>query len=270
MAIQKRKCSKNFKREKKTVRAAGYVRVSTEEQAKFGLSIAEQKASVEGFCHTYPIALEIYDDEGFSAKTSNRPSFQKMMADAKTKKFDIIICTRLDRISRNVADFSSLIDELNDINIGFISIKEQFDTTTPMGRAMMYIASVFAQLERETIAERVADALEFRAQQGKTTATGVLGYDRVGNELTVNLVEAKLVNLIFELYAKNKSLTTTRNLVNDLGHKGKFGSPFQASSIKLILNNKIYLGFNNWHGCQIQASHDPIICQSLWDTVHGV
>ena len=90
----------------------------------------------------------VYEDEGFSGKNINRPQFMKMMEDAKLKKFDTIICYRLDRISRNVSDFSSLIDELSSLSIGFISIKEQFDTTTPMGRAMMFISSVFAQLRK--------------------------------------------------------------------------------------------------------------------------
>ncbi|WP_297430759.1 recombinase family protein, partial [Clostridium sp.] len=84
----------------------------------------------------------IYEDEGFSGGNTNRPEFQKLMEDAKSKKFDILICYRLDRISRNVADFSSTLELLQNNNIDFISIREQFDTTTPMGRAMIYIASV--------------------------------------------------------------------------------------------------------------------------------
>lgn len=109
----------------------------------------------------------IYEDEGFSGGNTDRPEFQKMLKDARTKKFDTIICYRLDRISRNIADFSTLIDELQKLNIGFISIREQFDTSTPMGRAMMYIASVFAQLERETIAERIRDNMLELAKTGR-------------------------------------------------------------------------------------------------------
>ena len=82
----------------------------------------------------------VYEDEGFSGGNTNRPQFQKLIKDAKAKKIDILICYRLDRISRNVSDFSQLIKDLNKYNVNFISIREQFDTTTPMGRAMMYIA----------------------------------------------------------------------------------------------------------------------------------
>ncbi|MDV9850653.1 recombinase family protein [Clostridioides difficile] len=87
----------------------------------------------------------IYEDEGFSGSNIDRPQFKKMMQDAKDKKFNYLVCYRLDRISRNVSDFSTLIEKLNELNISFISIKEQFDTSTPMGRAMMFISSVFAR-----------------------------------------------------------------------------------------------------------------------------
>lgn len=91
----------------------------------------------------------------FLVEISIDPKVPKLLSDIKKEKFDILICYRLDRISRNVSDFSTTLEELQSYGVDFISIKEQFDTTTPMERAMIYIASVFAQLERETIAERV-------------------------------------------------------------------------------------------------------------------
>ena len=109
----------------------------------------------------------VYEDEGFSGGNIDRPQFKKMMQDAKDKKFDCLVCYRLDRISRNVSDFSTLIEKLNKLEISFISIKEQFDTSTPMGRAMMFISSVFAQLERETIAERIKDNMYELARSGR-------------------------------------------------------------------------------------------------------
>ena len=109
----------------------------------------------------------IYEDEGFSGGNLNRPGFRKMMEAAKERKFKMIIVYRLDRISRNISDFSGLIEELSHLDIAFVSIKEQFDTGTPMGRAMMYIASVFSQLERETIAERIRDNMHELAKTGR-------------------------------------------------------------------------------------------------------
>ena len=109
----------------------------------------------------------VYEDEGFSGGNLNRPDFKKMMEAAKNHKFKAIIVYRLDRISRNISDFAGLIEELSRLDIAFISIKEQFDTGTPMGRAMMYIASVFSQLERETIAERIRDNMHELAKTGR-------------------------------------------------------------------------------------------------------
>ena len=111
----------------------------------------------------------IYEDEGYSGGNLDRPKFKKLMSDIKTGNIDYLVCYRLDRISRNVADFSGTLEILQENHCNFISIKEQFDTTTPMGRAMIYIASVFAQLERETIAERVKDNMFEMAKNGYWT-----------------------------------------------------------------------------------------------------
>ena len=99
----------------------------------------------------------VFEDEGFSGGNTKRPKFQEMLKLCRKKQIKCIVCYRLDRISRNVSDYSALIEELNKLDVSFISINEKFDTSTSMGRAMMYIASVFAQLERETIAERIRD-----------------------------------------------------------------------------------------------------------------
>src|SRR3712207_3673241 len=109
----------------------------------------------------------IYEDEGFSGSNINRPKFKELLLDVKKNKFNVLICYRLDRISRNVADFSSTLELLQSNNISFVSIKEQFDTSTPMGKAMVYIASVFAQLERETIAERIRDNMLELSKTGR-------------------------------------------------------------------------------------------------------
>ena len=108
----------------------------------------------------------IYTDEGFSGKNTDRPEFQRMLSDAKAKKFDVIICYKFDRISRNVSDFSNLINKLNELNISFISVVEQFDTNSAICRAMMYLCTVFSQLERETISQRITDNMYSLATKG--------------------------------------------------------------------------------------------------------
>ena len=118
----------------------------------------------------------VYEDEGFSGGNLARPQFKKMMKDSQKIAFAAIVVYRFDRISRNIGDFAKLIEDLGDRHIDFISIREQFDTSSPMGRAMMYIASVFSQLERETIAERIRDNMHELSKTGRwlggTTPTG--------------------------------------------------------------------------------------------------
>ncbi|MFR3755417.1 MAG: recombinase family protein [Enterocloster sp.] len=158
--------------------------------------------------------IVVYEDEGFSAKNTNRPQFQKMLRDIKLNKPEYVVCYRLDRISRNVSDFSSLIEDLNSYNISFVCIKEEFDTSKPMGKAMMYIASVFAQLERETIAERVRDNMLMLARTGRwlggTTPTGftsekiqeiiIDGKIKTSCKLKDNPEELKTIDCILEKF----------------------------------------------------------------------
>ena len=115
----------------------------------------------------YDVEIVIYEDDGFSGGSIDRPKYKKFLIEEKIKPFDVLICYRLDRIGRNIADFSSLMEKITELGTSFISIKEQFDTKTPMGRAMMYIASVFAQLEREVIAERIRDNMIELAKTGR-------------------------------------------------------------------------------------------------------
>ena len=199
--------------------------------------------------------VAVYEDEGFSGGNLNRPDFKIMMDAAKKRKFKAIIVYRLDRISRNISDFASLIEELARLDISFVSIKEQFDTSTPMGRAMMYIASVFSQLERETIAERIRDNMHELAKTGRwlggTTPTGyasesvksitVDGKTKKACKLKLLPDEAEIIYKIFDLYEQYDSLTMTETELLRQGIKTKTGRSFTRFSIKFILQNPVYL-----------------------------
>lgn len=196
----------------------------------------------------------IYEDEGFSGRNTKRPEFQRMMKDAKDKKFKTLLCYRLDRISRNVTDFSNLIKELNKYNVDFVSLREQFDTTTPIGRAMMYIASVFSQLERETIAERIKDNLLELAKTGRWLGgTPPTGYEskaltvidsngkaRKMFKLSPIDEEIRLVKLIYNKYLELKSLTKVEEYMVTNRVNTKNGLDFKRYSLKLILSNPVY------------------------------
>ncbi len=196
----------------------------------------------------------VYEDEGFSGGTINRPQFKKMMDDARRKKFAVIVCYRLDRLSRNISDFSKLIDELSGLNIEFISVKEKFETDTPMGRAMMYIASVFSQLEREVIAERIRDNMLELAKTGRwlggVTPTGyesksiekvnVNGKNKKVFMLEQIPDEVQKIKMIFEKYIELKSLTKLETYLLKNNIKTKFGKVYTRYTLKTILRNIVY------------------------------
>ncbi|WP_010296010.1 recombinase family protein [Clostridium senegalense] len=223
-----------------------------------GESIENQIELCKEYCNrNYDEKIEfvVYEDEGFSGGNINRPQFKAMIKDIKAKEYDALICYRLDRISRNVADFSATLELLQANNCDFISIKEQFDTSTPMGRAMVYISSVFAQLERETIAERVRDNMVQLAKTGRwlggITPLGfdserIIYYDenfkeRSMSKLTVNDSEMELVKEIYELYYELKSATQVSKRLADKRIKGKRGGFLNSSRILDIISNPAYV-----------------------------
>lgn len=197
----------------------------------------------------------IYEDDGFSGGNNDRPEYKKMIRDAKNKKFSTLICYRLDRVSRNISDFSSTIEMLNSLDIAFISLKEQFDTSSPMGRAMMYIASVFAQLERETIAERIKDNMLALARTGRWLggnpptgyrSTQIVFYDERSNKKTMNKLEQipkeiYIVKQIFNKYLEFKSLSQVESWSLENNIRTCNGNFFNITGLRTILTNMVYV-----------------------------
>ena len=197
----------------------------------------------------------VFEDEGFSGGNLKRPDFQRMMAEVRQRKFKAIVVYRLDRISRNISDFTGLIDELTKLDVSFVSIREQFDTSTPMGRAMMFIISVFSQLERETIAERIRDNMHELAKTGRwlggNAPTGfkseavekvtVDGKTRKSFRLVPIPEEAEIPKLIFDLYTETDSLTAVEAELLRRRIKTKQGKDFTRFAIKAILQNPVYM-----------------------------
>lgn len=197
----------------------------------------------------------VFEDEGFSGGNLLRPDFQNMMTQVRQGRFRAIVVYRLDRISRNISDFTGLIDELTKLGVAFISIREQFDTSTPMGRAMMFIISVFSQLERETIAERIRDNMRELAKTGRwlggNTPTGfrsgpvsrvtVDGKTRRAYMLISIPEEIGIPKLIFDLYIQTDSLTAVEAELLRRRIKTKQGRDFTRFAIKAILNNPVYM-----------------------------
>lgn len=223
-----------------------------------GESIENQIDSCKDYIKRfYPSVTEfkIYEDEGFSGSNTNRPKFQQLLKDAKNKEFNILICYRLDRISRSVADFATTYSLLEENSISFISINEQFDTATPMGRAMMNISATFAQLERETIAERVRDNMIYLAKTGRWLggqepygykAEKTIYLDQNFEEKTLMKLspieeELKIIKLIYEKYIEFNSITQVSNFLIDCGVKGKNGGDWSTIQVSRILYNPLYV-----------------------------
>ena len=225
-----------------------------------GESIDNQIELCKNYCNAYvnngnELNYIVYEDEGFSGKNTNRPQFKHMIDDIKQKKIDTLICYRLDRISRNVADFSSTLELLQKYNVNFISIKERFDTSTPLGRAMIYIASVFAQLERETIAERVRDNMIQLAKSGRWLGGNIpygfnaekknyLSSDLKEKTLSIlspNEDELKVVKFVYAYYIKTHSIREVARALESNGILGKNGGHIDLTQIRRMLRNPLYV-----------------------------
>lgn len=227
----------------------------------------------------------VYEDEGFSGGSLERPKFKKMMADAADHSFRAIVVYRLDRISRNIGDFAKLIEQFNTMKIDFISIKEQFDTSSPMGRAMMYISSVFSQLERETIAERIRDNMHELSKTGRwlggVTPTGYVsesishvtidGKTRRACKLKPIPEEISIVKLIFEKFLETGSLTKTETHLLQNGFTTKNGKDFTRFALKNILTNPVYLiADSTAYQYLVENKVDLFSDENDFDGIHGI
>lgn len=190
----------------------------------------------------------IFEDDGFSGKDIIRPGFQKMFDLIKSNKIHTLIVYRLDRVSRSVADASNIIDTLSKCDTNFVSISERFDTSTPIGKAMINVSSTFAQLERETIAERIKDNFIELAKKGRWTGGQTpTGYKSIsvnnGDKQTMYLQQDEHINTIKIIFNKYKELHNLSQLAKLLAKdniKSKNGNYFQVNTIRDILINPVY------------------------------
>lgn len=196
----------------------------------------------------------VYEDEGFSGGSTKRPNFQRMMKDVHEGKIQTIVCYRLDRLTRNTKDCFEFIEELEHYGAAFISIKENFDLTTPTGRLMFTFVAALAQMERETIADRIRDNLQELAKTGRWLGGNTpLGYESMGTEyckvdgkkrktfhLKLIPEEAQLVQIIFSKFLEVKSLTKLETYLLNQDYKTRKGKPFSRFAIREIIMNPVY------------------------------
>lgn len=252
------------------MRAALYVRVSTEDQAKEGFSLDAQTKRLEAYCRVREWTVSgIYRDEGCSGRNADRPEYKRMM-DGRDS-WDVLVVLKMDRIHRNSVNFALMMDDLRRSGKEFNSMQEKFDTTTAMGRFVMDIVQRIAQLESEQIGERVKIGMARKARcgTGNMGSGHPYGYVYERGSLTVVEYEADVVRGIYSMHSDGMSLRSIADTLNNSFIQPKKGVKWTHQSVSKILHNPIYAGYLRWDGIVRAGEHAAIIGQDVFESVNG-
>jgi len=268
-------------------RCAVYCRVSTDERLdqEFN-SIDAQKDAGHAYVASQraegwiPVADD-YDDPGFSGGNTERPALKRLLADIEQGRVDIVVVYKIDRLTRSLADFCKMVEVFDAHGVSFVSVTQQLNTSTPMGRLMLNVLLSFAQFEREQTGERIRDKIAASKKKGLWMGgTPPLGYDVVNRQLVVNEAEAKTVRRVFEDMLTIGSPTQIAARLSDEGvttkawttqdERVRAGTRIDKKFIHATLRNRRYLGELPHRGVWYPAAHAPIIERELWDKVHAV
>ena len=253
------------------MKVALYLRVSTQEQAKEGYSIGEQEERLRNYCKAMLWDIfKIYVDPGYSGGDTNRPGLQDMIKDVEAGVVDKVVVYKLDRLSRSQLDTLYLIEKVFLVNdTDFVSMSENFDTSTPFGRAMIGILAVFAQLEREQIKERMGMGKEARAKEGKWHggSTPPIGYDydAAADLLIVNEYEAMQIRELYDLFLQGTPLRTIETMFTAKGYTHKHGSRWDPKTMRRLMRNKTYRGYIKYNGEYYKGEHEPIVDEETYN-----
>jgi site-specific DNA recombinase len=259
------------------LRCAIYCRKSSEEglDQTFNSLHAQRESClnyIRSQAHEGWIALDtMYDDPGFSGGTLDRPALQRLLRDVETGKVDTVVCYKIDRLSRSLADFVRLVEVLERHGTTFVSVTQLFCTTSSMGRLTLNVLLSFAQFEREVAAERIRD--KFAASRRKGMWMGghaPLGYDVRDRKLVVNVREAALVRHIFERFLQVGSATKLVQELNAAGQRTKRGKTFDKSQLYRVLHNRTYVGEVEHKRTAYAGEHEAIIDRDTWNKVHTI
>jgi len=250
------------------LRAALYARVSTEDQAKEGFSIPAQVKRLNSYCKArgWEVASE-YVDSGFSGRDTKRPAYLEMMEEKD--KWDVLVVLKMDRIHRNSKNFTVMMDDLKEWGKEFNSMQESFDTTTAIGRFVMDIIQRIAQLESEQIGERVKIGMSQKAIKGKGyMGFGMpFGFDYVEKKLIRLENEIRIVEEMFQMYLRGRSLQEIADRLNSQGTATKNGKQWSKGTIARILSNPLYCGYMRWDGRPVKAAHEPVVSVTVFEQV---
>lgn len=252
------------------LRVALYIRVSTQEQANEGYSVGEQTDRLKKYAEAMGwIVHKIYVDPGYSGGNTDRPGLKELIKDVKNGELDKVVVYKLDRLSRSQKDTLILIEDIFLANnVDFVSMSENFDTSTPIGRAVLGLLAVFAQLERDQIKERMGMGKEARAKEGKWHGgnTQPIGYDYNPSTdlLEVNEYEALQINELYDLFLSGMPYRTIETLFGEKGYKHKHGI-WQCKTMKAVIQNPLNIGFIKHRDELFPGVHDPIVDKEKFD-----
>jgi site-specific DNA recombinase len=269
---------------RRSVRCAIYTRVSTESglDQDFNSLDAQYDAAqayIRSQAHAgWTLVRTRYDDGGFSGGSTDRPALQQLLADIRAHRINVIVVYKVDRLTRSLADFAKLVELFDAHGVSFVSVTQQFNTTTSMGRLTLNVLLSFAQFEREVTSERIRDKIGASKRKGLWVGGVVpLGYQAKDRKITVVADEAKTVRHIFRRYLDLGSLNRLLADLRRTGVKTKLrplsngrtigGIPFTRGSLAALLRNRFYIGEVSYKGEIFPAEQPAILDRALFEAV---
>ena len=265
-------------------RCAIYTRKSHEEGLEQDFnSLDAQREACEAYITSqkhegWKMLPDYYDDGGISGATMERPALKQLLADVAAGRVDVIVVYKVDRLTRSLSDFAKIVDVLDKYSVSFVSVTQQFNTTSSMGRLTLNVLLSFAQFEREVTAERIRDKIAASKKKGMWMGGNVpLGYDCIDKKLVVNETEAATVRYIYQRYAELGSVASLRDVLKAAGIVSKIriskagrqsgGSIFYRGALYHLLQNRLYLGDIVHKDLNYPGNHQAIVDQDLWEQV---
>ncbi|MEQ9112483.1 MAG: recombinase family protein [Rhodospirillaceae bacterium] len=272
---------------KSQIRCAVYTRKSSENglEQEFN-SLDAQRESSEAYIKSqqhegWVLIKDQYNDGGFSGGNTERPGLKQLLEDIADGNINVVVVYKVDRLTRSLSDFAKLVELFDAHGVSFVSVTQQFNTTSSMGRLTLNVLLSFAQFEREVTGERIRDKVEASRKKGIWMGGHPpLGYDIIDRKLIVNDAEAKTVRHIFKRYLELKSVSTLKAELEQNGYRSKQwtsssnktygGKPFKRGALYYILRNRLYVGDAVHKGNAYPGEHEAIINAETWSRVKNL
>jgi len=261
----------------KKLRCAIYTRKSSEDGLEQSFnSLHAQREACEAYIKSqrhegWVILKECFEDGGFSGGNVDRPALSLLLEAVKKKQVDVIIVYKVDRLSRSLADFVRIVDIFDQHGVSFVSVTQQFNTSSSMGRLTLNVLLSFAQFEREVTGERIRDKIAASKRKGMWMGGTIpLGYDIQDKQLIVNKTEAKVVRFIYDTYIKVQCVRNVKEHIEQAGLYSKQNKPFSRGALYTILKNPLYIGKVQHRGNVFDGLHEPLLEEETWKQVQTI